>query len=696
MIKNPSRHVITVSFMDAGTSIVPNRVFSRPFTSKRAKPSFAFGAVLCATALLMGCVGVDDELVIDDEIGVENTAEAQQNLVQVTASYGQSVRGIIDGFPFLMLRGTHTERGKAHGVLAASQVINSVNNMAAFLNSSGTLTWNDALAGLVYFNIPARYNSELTGMLAGIQEALPNPSSRILPALGREITLNDLKVLQIGDMLELAQCSQFSAWGSLTSDANTIIGRNWDYAPLFSMADASLIAVDPTESGLMSTMDAMWFGMVGTGMATIREDGLYVSANDASIDENGLPFANPEPSMLAARDLAETIPMSTAPSTFASSLANRVPLSLIFHVSFPVPHAQSLLPTVIEYDSRVSGYGTKSRTAGASPPDSIILTNHFLLSAGAPVPADSLTRFNSLSNGIQAHANAGTKIGFTQAKTLMSNVARSNTLYSAVAWPGQRKLMVATAPSSGVPATSGTYITANWTEVFAAVPPSGTTITQQPTDKTVTVGQTATFSLTASGSSLTYQWQKNGVNISGATSSSYSTPATAYNENGTSFRCVVNSSSGSVTSNSVALVVNSTATSATGIRGQYYSTTSFTNLVTTVTDPSINFTWGPEGDNFSIRWMGQTQPAYSEPYTFTTTSDGAVRVWLNNQLIIDHWTLHNSTSSLSSAPITLVAGRRYNVQVDYYDTVNTSVIKLYWQSASQPQQIIPTNRLFLP
>ncbi len=661
------------------------------------KSKWGWAAALCSVALLGGCGDADEGVEDDGIVEMERTAEAEQRLVQVTGSYGQSVRGTVDGFPFLMLRGTHTERGKAHGVLAAAQVINSVNSMAAYLNGSGVLTWNDAISGLGYFNIPSRYISELTGMLAGIQEALPNPSNRVLTALGREITLDDLKVLQIGDMLELAQCSQFSAWGNLTSDGNTVIGRNWDYAPLFSMADASIIANDPTESGLLSTMDAMWFGMVGTGMATIREDGLYVSANDASIDENGIPFANPQPSMLVARDLAETVPMATAPATFASSLANRVPLALIFHISFPVPHPQSRLPTVIEYDSRVSGgYGTKSRTAVAPLSNAIVLTNHFLLSAGAPAPSDSVSRYNTLYSGIQTHANAGTKIGFTQARDLMASVARSNTLYSAVAWPGQRKLMVATAPSSGVPATSGTYVTANWTEIFSAVPPSGTSITQQPTDRTVTVGQTATFTVTASGSNLTYQWQKNGVNISGATSASYTTPATLYNENGTAFRCVVGSSSGSVTSNSATLVVNSTATSPTGIRGQYYATTNFTNLYATYTDPYVNFTWGPEGDNFSIRWTGQVQPAYSEAYTFRTTSDGAVRVWLNNQLIIDHWTLHNSTASLSSAPITLVAGRRYNVQVDYYDTVNTSVIQLYWQSASQPQQIIPTNRLYLP
>src|ERR1700758_5830485 len=52
-------------------------------------------------------------------------------------------------------------------------------------------------------------------------------------------------------------------------------------------------------------------------------------------------------------------------------------------------------------------------------------------------------------------------------------------------------------------------------------PPS---ITTQPANQTVMAGQTATFTIVATGTApLTYQWQKNGANIAGATSSSYTT-----------------------------------------------------------------------------------------------------------------------------------------------------------------------------
>ncbi len=83
------------------------------------------------------------------------------------------------------------------------------------------------------------------------------------------------------------------------------------------------------------------------------------------------------------------------------------------------------------------------------------------------------------------------------------------------------------------------------------------TITTQPVSRTVTAGQTATFSVTAAGTApLSYQWQKNGANISGATSASYTTPATTSTDNGATYDVVVSNSAGTVTSNATTLTVN--------------------------------------------------------------------------------------------------------------------------------------------
>jgi hypothetical protein len=88
-------------------------------------------------------------------------------------------------------------------------------------------------------------------------------------------------------------------------------------------------------------------------------------------------------------------------------------------------------------------------------------------------------------------------------------------------------------------------------------------ITTQPANQTVNVGQTATFSVAATGTApLQYQWRKNGAAITGATGSSYTTPATVSGDNGSSFTVVVGNAAGSVTSSAATLTVTATPAAA--------------------------------------------------------------------------------------------------------------------------------------
>jgi hypothetical protein len=81
-------------------------------------------------------------------------------------------------------------------------------------------------------------------------------------------------------------------------------------------------------------------------------------------------------------------------------------------------------------------------------------------------------------------------------------------------------------------------------------------ITTQPASQTVTLGQPATFTVTATGTGpLAYQWYLNSVAISGATSSTYTTPSTTSSNNGAVYTVTVSNSAGSVTSNSVTLTI---------------------------------------------------------------------------------------------------------------------------------------------
>jgi glucose/arabinose dehydrogenase len=127
-------------------------------------------------------------------------------------------------------------------------------------------------------------------------------------------------------------------------------------------------------------------------------------------------------------------------------------------------------------------------------------------------------------------------------------------------------------------------------------------ISAHPTSQTTSVGGSVTFNVSASGSApLTYQWQRNGVNISGATSSSYTLSNIGLSSSGATFRAVVTNNFGSATSNSATLTVldNSapTATITTPLAGTKYNAGQTISFAGTGSDPEDGtlpasaFTW---------------------------------------------------------------------------------------------------------
>ena len=101
------------------------------------------------------------------------------------------------------------------------------------------------------------------------------------------------------------------------------------------------------------------------------------------------------------------------------------------------------------------------------------------------------------------------------------------------------------------------------TTIISAAAPS---ITAQPANQTVTAGQTATFSVTAMGTTpFTYQWQKGATTIPGATSTSYTTPATTTADSGSQFTVVVTNAIGTATSNAATLTVTAAPPATTDV-----------------------------------------------------------------------------------------------------------------------------------
>jgi hypothetical protein len=98
------------------------------------------------------------------------------------------------------------------------------------------------------------------------------------------------------------------------------------------------------------------------------------------------------------------------------------------------------------------------------------------------------------------------------------------------------------------------------------IPHAAPSILTQPANQTVTVGQTATFTVTAAGTTpLSYQWQKGATAITGATSASYTTPAATTTDSGSQYIVVVTNALGSATSKAATLTVNTAMPATTDV-----------------------------------------------------------------------------------------------------------------------------------
>jgi len=172
-------------------------------------------------------------------------------------------------------------------------------------------------------------------------------------------------------------------------------------------------------------------------------------------------------------------------------------------------------------------------------------------------------------------------------------------------------------------------------------------ITQQPANRTVSQGQTATFSISASGTQpLKYQWQRNAANILNATSASYSLAAVSFSDSGSSFRCVISNSFGSVISNYAILTVT-TSQGPTGVivkplAGTLYSAGQTVAFSGTASDPQQGtlpasaFTWSVDfhHDTHIHPFIQPFSGVTSGTFTIPNTGEISTNVWYRIHLTV--------------------------------------------------------------
>ncbi len=131
-----------------------------------------------------------------------------------------------------------------------------------------------------------------------------------------------------------------------------------------------------------------------------------------------------------------------------------------------------------------------------------------------------------------------------------------------------------------------------------------------------------------------------------------------------------------------------------GLCYKYYDGTYFNTLKATGVDSNLNHDWGSgracincanpdedQSDTLSINWTGWVLPPSPGTYTFYTTNDDGVRLWVNGNLLIDDWSLH---APLERSGSTYLDGPA-RVNLIWFENYGLAVIKLGWEGPSIPK-----------
>lgn len=138
-----------------------------------------------------------------------------------------------------------------------------------------------------------------------------------------------------------------------------------------------------------------------------------------------------------------------------------------------------------------------------------------------------------------------------------------------------------------------------------------------------------------------------------------------------------------------------------GLKAEYFTGTrpGANRARITRIDPFVDNHWGSgspapgmPADQFSVRWSGFVQARYSGEHSFYTVTDDGVRLWVNNQPLIDNWTDHGDTEDVGS--IQLVAGQRYSIVLEMYENGGGATASLGWSAPNLAKEIIPPAQLY--
>lgn len=316
------------------------------------------------------------------------------------------------------------------------------------------------------------------------------------------------------------------------------------------------------------------------------------------------------------------------------------------------------LPTGVTFSS-TTGLMSGTPAAGSNPTYSITFVANNGVGTGATQNFTLTVASGTAAPSINSSNSATFIVGQSGTFTLTGTGGPTPVFSEAGALPTGVTFNAATGVLSGIPAVGslaaypitftaangvGTDATQNFTLNVDSVP----AISTEPQNQVVSVGQDATFTVAATGSTpLTYQWQVNGVNIGGATSSTYSFPTTTANDDGKIFTVHVANAVGFVNSTNATLTVNTPPTITSPVANETVAVGETATFTVSTSEKGIlplSYQWSKN----NVVIPGATSASYTTPATLLTDDGEQFSVTVSNTL----GTASSTTATLSvSQPV---------------------------------------------
>jgi len=137
-----------------------------------------------------------------------------------------------------------------------------------------------------------------------------------------------------------------------------------------------------------------------------------------------------------------------------------------------------------------------------------------------------------------------------------------------------------------------------------------------------------------------------------------------------------------------------------GLVGEYFSNRDLSGSPTLVRYDSnfdIHFGSNPPAagmprDNFSVRWTGYIVPQSSGSYTFCGYRDNGLRLWIDNELVVNEW--NDGWGDYKSRPIRLTANRKHTIKIEFNDRDGAADLSLKWRTPFNREEYVPAASLF--